>query len=76
MHGSPSGTELVLCPTHHRRQHSLVRYLVETDTGIRSGAVVRHFTSIERTTAEFAYQGWVAAGRPAVGGWSSPAARA
>jgi hypothetical protein len=69
-------TMLVLCPNHHRRQHSLVRYLVEHDQGVLDPLVLRHFSAVELATARFAYGGWVAAGRPPVPNWPCPAARA
>lgn len=67
--------ELALCPNHHRRQHSLVRYLVELNDTPADWIVLQHFTSGERETAAYAVSAWVAAGRPAISGWSSPAAR-
>jgi hypothetical protein len=73
--GAPDGVKLILCPNHHRRQHALVRYVVETGTGVRDQLVLRHFAPIERSTAEFAYDGWVAAGSPHVSSWPCPAAR-
>jgi hypothetical protein len=69
-------TMLVLCPQHHRRQHSLIRYLVECDTDERNPLVLRHFTRPERAAAEVAYMGWVSVGRPHVTSWPCPAARA
>jgi hypothetical protein len=65
-------SQLALCPNHHRRQHSLIRYLVEDGT---DQAVVRHFTSAERTAAQIAINGWFSVGKPPIAGWEAPAAR-
>lgn len=65
------------CPNHHRRQHSLLRYLVECDRdGVAPAwAVRRRFTPVERATAEQAVAKWVGIGRPAIRYWNVPAAR-
>lgn len=69
--------ELLLCPNHHRRQHALIRYLVECDVTRTppSWGVLRHFVEGERVAAGYAITKWIAAGRPVITGWSSPAAR-
>lgn len=72
--GGPADTALlILCPNHHRRQHSLIRYLVETPTP--DWGVLQHFTSDERSTAIHAVDQWRAAGSPPIAGWPAPAAR-
>lgn len=68
-------TMLVLCPNHHRRQHSLIRYLVER-AGVEEFAVMRRFAKDEQVAARMAYSSWLTAGSPAIGGWPCPAARA
>lgn len=75
--GDPKQPLLALCPTHHRRQHSLVRYLVESlEAGLAPAwPVMRSFTVAERDLASAAVKHWDGAGRPAIGGWSCPAAR-
>ncbi len=75
--GGPENPEdlLALCPSHHRRQHSLIRYLVQLAGAAEAWAVVGHFTTIERDTARYAVAKWQAAGSPAIAGWPSPAAR-
>jgi len=76
--GGPSDeADTNACPNHHRRQHSLLRYLVECDRADRlpSWAVRRHFTAVERSTADYAVRCWVAAGRPLIRSWNVPAAR-
>ncbi len=49
-------TMLLLCPNHHRRQHSLIRYLVENPESSRE--VMCHFTAAERATAAYAVAKW------------------
>lgn len=71
--GQPDGKLLLLCPNHHRRQHSLVRYLVENEAP--QWAVLRHFTEAERETAANAVAMWKQDGSPPVAGWPAPAAR-
>jgi hypothetical protein len=65
-------TLLRLCPNHHVRQHSLLRYLVECyeRAVVPSGAVLRRFTAGERSTAQFAVSQWVAAGAVPVTEWN------
>lgn len=65
-------TMLALCPNHHRRQHSLIRYLVEGGT---AWSVLQHFTAVERDTALAAVTSWQADGSPPIAGWPCPAAR-
>lgn len=76
--GAEQGPLLVLCPLHHRRQHALLRYLVEQDEAdaVPDWTVVEHFTHDERQTASAALAQWRNAGRPKVDGWPCPAARA
>src|SRR4051812_31903559 len=74
MHGPEHPDDLlVLCPSHHSRQHALLRYLVENVEP--EWDVVKHFTSGERLMAQAAVAQWRAAGSPPIGGWSRPAAR-
>jgi len=75
--GGPETTAdlLALCPSHHRRQHALIRYLVELDGAAESAAVMTHFARIERDAAHYAVAQWTAAGKPPIGGWPCPAAR-
>lgn len=75
--GDPNQPLLPLCPNHHRRQHSLIRYLVECLVGNvpPARAVTGHFTTAERNLASTAVNAWDAAGRPAINGWPCPAAR-
>jgi hypothetical protein len=76
MGGAETGLKLVLCPNHHYRIHSLVRYLAQCDTSGAPAAetVTGAFTRKERAVAAAAITGWVAAGRPGVG-WPTPSAR-
>lgn len=74
--GPPEPTDregrLLLCPIHHRRQHALIRAMVESGaTAIRP---VRRFADVELTTAAYAVGQWVGAGRPRIPGWPTPAA--
>lgn len=63
---------LLLCPIHHRRQHALIRAMVESGaTGIRT---VRYFAPLEWQTAAYAVGQWIGAGRPRIPGWPTPAA--
>lgn len=63
---------LVLCPTHHRRQHALIRAMVESGTTLIKP--VRYYSNIEMSAASYAVGQWVAAGKPRIGGWPCPAA--
>lgn len=63
---------LNLCPTHHRRQHALIRAMVEHGTtAIRP---VRRYSKVEVDAAVYAYTRWVGAGKPHVEGWTCNAA--
>lgn len=75
--GDPNQPLLPVCPLHHRRQHALIRHLVESALNDTRplGAVVRRFTATERNIAEAAVAHWDAAGRPTINGWPCPAAR-
>lgn len=73
---------LLLCPTHHRRQHALIRYLYNSHllgTDRAEWTVLQHFNSIER---QYAYEAiaWLAeqngGSMPPVRNWPAPAARA
>lgn len=77
MGGPADSDELPLCPLHHVRQHSLIRYLVECDQAgtVADWDVLEHFTAVEREAAYFAVDNWANAGRPAIAGWPCPAAR-
>lgn len=68
-------TMLTLCPNHHRRQHALIRYLVERDGQVPDPLVLRHYRRPERDAAWMAFTNWVQAGRPHVADWPCPAAR-
>lgn len=76
--GDPKQPLLALCPNHHRRQHALIRYLVEclVASVVPSWDVTGHFVTAERNLATAAVTAWDAAGRPAINGWPCPAARA
>ena len=76
--GDPRQPLLALCPLHHRRQHALIRYLIECDEAAVPPAhvVLVHFTPVERDTATHAVAQWIARGRPPIKGWPCPAARA
>lgn len=72
--GAPNqSTMLALCPQHHRRQHSLIRYLVEN--AVTSPAVLGHFTHTEQQAAVDAVTAWRTAGSPPIANWPTPAAR-
>lgn len=77
MGGPETGADTLACPNHHRRQHALLRYLVECDRRQLAPAwtVRRRYNVIERDTAAWAVDQWIAAGRPAIRGWNVPAAR-
>ena len=70
--GGPENPDdkLILCPTHHRRQHALVRAYVEHGPNVQT---VKWYSPAEKAVARFAYQRWSDIGRPHVQ-WSSPAA--
>lgn len=72
-----NNTMLLLCPNHHRRQHALIRYLVEcVQAGVKASYLVRrHYTKAELDAADFAVANWQAAGSPAVSSWNVPPAR-
>lgn len=71
-------TMLSLCPNHHRRQHAVIRYLIECHEAGMEAAwdVLCHFTKPERDTAMYAVSKWAAdptAPHP-VNYWTSDAA--
>jgi hypothetical protein len=76
--GDPNQPLLPLCPNHHRRQHALIRYLIECllDGTAAQWPVLEHFTADERAMAERVPVAYDAAGRPPIPGWPCPAARA
>lgn len=76
MGGAEEQVELALCPNHHRRQHALIRSMVESDLAGRtpSYAVLRRFQTAERAAAAKALGQWVGAGRPPITGWPALAA--
>lgn len=78
MGGPATGADTLACPNHHRRQHALLRYLVECDQDgtAPAWAVRRRYNVIERDTAAWGVEQWIAAGRPPIRGWNVPAARA
>ena len=63
---------LYLCPLHHRRQHSLIRAMVEAGTTAIN--TVRKFSDAEMAAASYAVACWVKAGRPTIAGWECHAA--
>lgn len=63
---------LYLCPMHHRRQHALIRAMVES--GTTDVRTVRTFAAVERISATYAVMCWVKAGKPPIRGWETPAA--
>lgn len=77
MGGQPDGVQLLLCPNHHVRQHSLLRYRVERWQAKLEPewSVLEHFTEDERNAATFALGCWVADGTPAIATWNVPPAR-
>ena len=60
---------LALCPTHHRRQHAIVRAYVQLMQGgagiasLSSYRFVRRFAPVELSTAIYAVTQWDAAGK-------------
>jgi hypothetical protein len=64
--------KLLLCPIHHRRQHALIRAMVES--GATAVRTVRYFAPVEWQTAAYAVGQWLAASRPVIPGWPTPAA--
>lgn len=73
MGGPVAGQQpMSLCPSHHRRQHALIRALVE---GAATWEVQRRFDQDERRAAAQAIAYWRSAGSPPIQGWSTPAAR-
>lgn len=72
--GLESGTLLVLCPTHHRRQHSIIRYMIENETALDLN-VLHRFSSKELNAARAGLKGWIALGRPTTTYWEVSAAR-
>lgn len=74
--GDPRQPLSLLCPNHHRRQHSLLRRLIEdvnaglvTPMGVR-----RRFAAAELLVADHAVAAWVGRGAPPVAEWSVAAA--
>lgn len=82
--GADDGVLLALCPNHHVRLHSLIRYLIESPAHAEQivrldgltplDPVARRFKPVERQAAVAAYDLWVSRGRPSVN-WAVPAAR-
>lgn len=72
--GGPEKTDdkLVLCPTHHRRQHALIRAMI--GNGTTAIHTLHYFAPIEWQTAIYAVTQWHSVGMPAILGWSCPAA--
>lgn len=75
--GDPHQALIALCPIHHRRQHALIRYLVEClqDGTAVAPHVTVHYTRPEKDLAQTAVDHWDGAGRPTINGWPCPAAR-
>lgn len=75
--GAEDEQRITVCALHHRRQHALIRYLVECEVASLTPAwdVLCHFTGAERNVATHAVDTWVALGLP-VPQWNVPAARA
>lgn len=63
---------LNLCPVHHRRQHALIRAMVEH--GTTKVRPVRRYTKVETQAAAYAFNEWVGAGKPKILGWTCNAA--
>lgn len=79
MGGASAQHKLILCPNHHRRQHALVRYIVQcTEASVEPDywGVLVHFVARERDAAELALSDWDDAGRPDINGWPCLAATA
>lgn len=79
MGGATAQKMLILCPNHHRRQHSLVRYLVEceqADCVPDYRGVLIHFRPAERDAATAALTDWMKADQPNIDGWPCLAATA
>jgi hypothetical protein len=73
MGGADRQVYLVLCPTHHRRQHALIRLHCELDS-YELPRLHRWHAPEERRAARAAYRWWVEHGRPRVQ-WDVPATR-
>lgn len=63
---------LYLCPMHHRRQHALIRAMVES--GTTAVHPVRYYAPAEVEAATYAVTMWNGIGKPAIHGWETPAA--
>lgn len=76
--GGPADGPLVeLCPSHHRRQHSLLHAWADASAaGLEEPphAVLALFKAAEVGLARYAHDKWVAAGRPAIAGEPARAA--
>lgn len=70
--GGPENPDdlLILCATHHRRQHALIRAYAQWGTGVQ---MVKWFSKQERDTAKWAVEMWRSIGSPHVY-WNVPAA--
>lgn len=73
--GGPENQDdmLTLCPTHHRRQHALIRAMVEHDS--MDLKFTKWFSFAELNVARYAFTKWNGLGsrKPHIF-WSSPAA--
>lgn len=71
--GTAAGPLRLLCPNHHRRQHSLLAAFHFYD-GQVPAAIRRRFARDELSDATSAFEQWVAAGRPPIHGEPAPPA--
>lgn len=76
--GGPANGPLIrLCPSHHRRQHSLLHAWANASAAGKDApapTVLGLFEPPEIELAQYAHDKWVAAGRPPVTGEPAPAA--
>jgi hypothetical protein len=71
--GPEDGPEVLLCPVHHRRIHSLIRAFIEHDS--LHIHTVKRFRAAERELAESGFWAWVNQGKPANVNWEVSAAK-
>lgn len=75
--GPADGPLVLLCPSHHRRQHSLLHAWANASAQGKDAPlkkVLRLFKPAEITLAQEAHDKWVSAGRPKIMGEPAPAA--
>lgn len=78
--GDPHQPLANACPNHHRRQHSLIRYLYDCGVAgtVPEWPVLRRFNPTERALANNAIVGLLklhGGAFPSVASWPAPAAR-